>query len=94
MRIHSFKTVNKNGEGNYYGGFNLNNQVADGLDKDFGDLNESSLKSAVNYISSGVYGRAGNTVDKTPKETPEVKAGNAILDEPSFKGSIDTRRMK
>jgi len=90
----SFKTVNKNGEGNYYGGFNLNNQVADGLDKDWGDLNESSLKGAVSYISSGVFGRAGNTVDRTYKEIPEVKAGNTILDEPSFKGSIDTRRLK
>jgi hypothetical protein len=28
------------------------------------------------------------------QEDPAVKKSNAVLDEPSFKGAIDTRRMK
>jgi C-terminal processing protease CtpA/Prc len=51
----SFVTVNKSGEGNYYNGFSLNNQVADGLDKDWGDLSESAFASAVKFISTGAF---------------------------------------
>jgi len=51
----SFKTVNKNGEGNYFDGFALNNQVADGLDKDWGDINESAFASVLRYIGSGAF---------------------------------------
>jgi hypothetical protein len=88
----SFRTTNKNGEGSYFDGFPLNKQVADGLDKDWGDLNESSLASAVHYITNGSYPmQAGRT---RITEKPEVQNGNAVLDAPSFKGAIDTRRMR
>jgi hypothetical protein len=88
----SFRTTNKNGEGSYFDGFPLNKQVADGLDKDWGDLNESSLASAVHYITNGSYPmQAGRT---RIAEKPGVQNGNAVLDAPSFKGTIDTHRMR
>jgi C-terminal processing protease CtpA/Prc len=90
----SFRTVNKNGEGNYYNGLPLNNQVADGLDKDWGDTGESVLKNTISYISNGVFNRAASTEVKTFTESPAVKAGNVVLDRPAFKGVIDTRGMK
>ncbi|HEX2607367.1 MAG TPA: S41 family peptidase, partial [Flavisolibacter sp.] len=89
----SFRTTNKNGEGNYYNGLPLNSQVADGLDKDWGDLTESCLQNAVNYITTGAYRSqvAGGRGYQVPAE---IQSGNQVLDGPSFKGAIDTRRMK
>jgi carboxyl-terminal processing protease len=93
----SFRTTNKNGEGNYFNGIAVNSQVADGLDKDWGDVQESSLHSAISYITSGTFrsqaaGTRNNGVIYS--EQPEVKSGNNVLDAPSFKGTIDTRKFK
>jgi carboxyl-terminal processing protease len=88
----SFRTVNKNGEGNYFNGITINNQVADGLDKDWGDLTENSLASVFKYINTGGF-RARMDETTTPYvPNPRVVDGNKILDEPSFKGIIDTQR--
>jgi hypothetical protein len=87
--------VNKNGEGNYYGGLSLNNQVADGLDKDWGDREEASFASAVSYITTGVFRTAApGRINTLPQLSPAVVAGNATLDAPSFKGAIDVRHDK
>jgi len=85
----SFRTVNKNGEGNYFDGFALNNQVADGLDKDWGDINESAFASVLRYISSGAF-RLQQTEVYVPDQ--KVLAGNKILDQPFFKGAVDVMR--
>ena len=88
----SFRTTNKNGEGSYFGGLDLNKQVADGLDKDWGDLQESCLASVVNYIKNGAYlGQATRTAAITEK--PEVVRSNDIFARPAFKGTIDARRI-
>jgi carboxyl-terminal processing protease len=88
----SFLTVNKNGEGNYYNGLSLNSQVADGLDKDWGDLGETSLASAISYITTGVF--RTTTPGQPVQVSPAVIEGNKTLDLPNFKGAIDTRGMK
>jgi carboxyl-terminal processing protease len=93
----SFRTTNSKGEGNYFNGIPVNSQVADGLDKDWGDIQESSLHSAINYITSGTFrsqaaGARNNGL--IYNEQPEVKSGNIILDKASFKGTIDTKRFK
>jgi hypothetical protein len=91
----SFLTVNKNGEGNYYGGLSLNNQVADGMDKDWGDLDEASLASTMSYITTGAFRMAApGRVTTIPQLSPEVVAGNKTLDAPNFKGAIDTRKLR
>ncbi len=86
----SFKTVNKNGESNYYNGFTPNAIVADGLDKDFGDVTEASLASAIKYITTGAFRYAA---DPAYIEHPQVTKGNEVLDEASFKGTISTRKI-
>jgi C-terminal processing protease CtpA/Prc len=84
----SFRSTNKNGQGNYFDGMSLNNQVADGLDKDWGDVTESCLQSALSNITTGVYKTAA------ARETLEIKSVNDVLSAPEFKGAIDTRRRK
>jgi hypothetical protein len=87
----SFRTTNKNDEGNYFNGIALNAQVADGLDKDWGDLSESLLSAAVNYSISG-SARLGTT--SIYSENSEVKNANAILSEPFFKGAVEPGKIK
>lgn len=84
----SFRSTNKNGEGNYFDGIALNSQVADGLDKNWGDVTESAFASVVKYVSTGTFRMASTD---PYKESPQVSAGNKVLDN-SFKGMIDTKR--
>lgn len=90
----SFRTTNKNNEGSYFGGLALNNQVADGLDKDWGDLNESCLKSAVSYITTGAFRTMSTSENSILRAQSDVKVGNQILDAPAFKGAVDTRKYR
>lgn len=83
----SFKFVNKNGEGDYYNGFAVNAQVADGLDKDWGDVNEASLASAIRNITTGLY--RGGQEQQSYTEEPAVNNGNNKLDAPSLKITVD-----
>ena len=84
----SFKTVNGNGEGNYYNGIPVNAAVADGLDKDWGDPDEASLASAVRNILSGSY--RTNTNEPAYKESSSISSGNKELDASSIKMTIGT----
>jgi carboxyl-terminal processing protease len=83
----SFRTVNKNGEGNYFDGFALNNQVADGLDKDWGDVNESAFASVLRYVSSGAF-----RLQAMEQPSEQVVSANKALDQPFFKGTVDVMR--
>lgn len=85
----SFKTTNKNGEGNYYNGIATNAQVADGLDKDWGDINEASLAGAIRNITTGVY---RGQDQETYRENGQVSLGNEKLNEPLLKITIDSRK--
>jgi C-terminal processing protease CtpA/Prc len=89
----SFFTVNKSGDGHYFSGMSLNNQVADGLDKDWGDREETSLASAINYITTGTFRTAvpGRT---SPQPSQQVLDANKVLDAPNFKGAVDTRSLR
>lgn len=89
----SFFTVNKAGNGHYFNGIELNHQVADGLDKDWGDREETSLASAIRYISSGSF-RTGVPGTASPQANPQVLNANKKMDETNFKGAVDTRGMR
>lgn len=82
----SFRSTNKNGEGNYFDGLALNNQVADGLNKDWGDVNESALKSVLQFAGTGAF--RTQSMDQY-KENVQVVSGNKVLDEPFFKGMVE-----
>lgn len=87
----SFRSTNKNGEGNYFNGLDLNSQVDDGLDKDWGDITETSLQSAIKNITTGAYRVAAI---QAQAETFKVQTVNDVLAAPEFKGAIDLRKRK
>lgn len=89
----SFRTTNKNNEGSYFNGLPLNSQVADGLDKDWGDVNESSLARALQYISTGSFGASGDLNPRAAIQY-ELQQSNSILNKYSFKGSIGNQVTK
>lgn len=79
----SFKTTNSANEGSYFNGFAVNAQVADGLDKNWGDVNENMLASAINNITNGNYLRAPVYVEPT-----NIANGNRKLEEPLLKITV------
>lgn len=81
----SSRTINKNGEANYYNGFQLDYTVADGLNKDWGNVEETSLASALKYITTGSFRLQGT---EAFRQAPEVVNGNKMIDAPQFKGAI------
>jgi C-terminal processing protease CtpA/Prc len=85
----SFKTVNKNGEGNYYNGFTVNTRARDGVDANWGETNEACLAAALNLIS----GTAGRTMTSTNDLITEVNEDDR-LNRNQFKGTIDPRGFK
>lgn len=87
----SFRTANKNGEGSYFNGLPLNNQVADGLDKDWGDAKESSLASALEYVTTGSFGVQGDLHPRAANQSSELIRSNSILNKHSFQGTVDDR---
>ena len=89
----SFRTLNKNGEGNYFNGLAVNNQVMDGLDKGWGDVNERCLASALRYITTGSYARL-MAPDSREGLTTEVEQGNNGLGRLRFKGSVVKEKLR
>lgn len=87
----SFRSTNSAGQGNYFDGMALDNTVADGLDKNWGDITEASLASVLKYIGTGSF-RLRST--DTYQPNPIVDESNDILSSPEFKGAIDTRRLR
>lgn len=83
----SFRTLNSRGEGNYFTGITVNAQVADGLDADWGDRNESCLASALRNISIGRYKSQTLAAQQLP--STEVMEGNKALELPFLKLTID-----
>lgn len=81
----SIRSTNKNGDGNYFNGFTPDSHVGDGITQDWGDITETSLASAIKYITTGAF-----RLSSTPAyvEEPQVKSGNAILQAHNFKGTI------
>jgi carboxyl-terminal processing protease len=87
----SFRSTNKNGQGNYFNGIQLHSQAADGLDKDWGDLSETALQKVTGFITTGTY--PAQSINNLGAQQPAaVREGNIILDRPNFKGSIDPRK--
>lgn len=90
----SSRSTNKLGSGNYFNGFAVDSKVADGLDKDWGDLDESCLKQAVRYVTTGSFnGRMdGRGKDQYVAPSPQLKAANTFIAKDEFRGMIDPRK--
>ncbi|HEY0432590.1 MAG TPA: S41 family peptidase [Chitinophagaceae bacterium] len=55
----SFRTINSAGNADYYTGFAPDNLAPDGVNKDWGDVTEPSLASAIKFITTGSFRLAG-----------------------------------
>ncbi len=51
----SFRTYNRNNQGDYYSGFTPDQKMYDGVDKNWGDQTEDCLYAALYYINNGNY---------------------------------------
>ena len=71
----SFKVINDNGEGEYFGGFPADALVADDITRPFGDPQEARLKEALNFVGTGSFTVAGGarTASPTARKANELK---------------------
>lgn len=86
----SFRSVNKNGEGNYFNGLQPDATVSDGLDKSWGDTEENCLASALHYISSGSFSR----ISGREQQDMLIEPGNVKLGARKFRGAVDKRLLE
>jgi carboxyl-terminal processing protease len=84
----SFRSTNGVGSGNYFNGIAVDKEVADGLNKDWGDTNESSLNSVLGYIANGVFASAPVTPGLNSVIESQRKAGNLKMNGKDFKGAV------
>jgi hypothetical protein len=68
----------------------LTTRAGDGIDKDWGDKNETALASILNGFSTGSLRNNSNAV----VADPSVEAINDKLSQREFKGTIDTRGLQ
>lgn len=85
----SFRTINKNNQGNYFNGMTVDANVNDGLDKNWGDIEEACLASALHYISTGSY----SNVSPRQQTDELLEYSNDVLN-PRFKGAIEQRKFR
>jgi C-terminal processing protease CtpA/Prc len=80
----SFRTTNGQNQGNYFNGIQVDKQVADGLDKDWGDTNETALAATLTHIGTGSFGVVPglNSVIETQKAEVNKRFSR------SFKGTV------
>jgi len=89
----SFRSTNKNGQGNYFSGFSVDSQQPDGLDKDWGDINETAFASVLKYVGTGSFTRTTEVPGAANiSVTPQIINSNQKLDVKSFKGAVLSSR--
>jgi hypothetical protein len=91
----SFRSTNKNGQGSYFSGIPVDGQAADGLDKNWGDKSETAFASVLNYIGTGSFSLPSERAAiRSREEVNLINSGNNRFEENSFKGAIETRKLK
>lgn len=85
----SFRSVNKNNEGNYFNGLPVSANVNDGLDKNWGDTEEACLASTLHYISTGSY----SNISPRQESDELLQENNGALNK-RFKGAIEQRKFR
>lgn len=93
-----FESKNSRGEGGYYSGITPDYAIPSAAPmKDFGDLNEPSLKAAYSYITAGGFTSSVNTTSSVLNTglRPLEERGAKQLRNSEFKGMIEDRiRLK
>jgi carboxyl-terminal processing protease len=84
----SFRSTNSNGDGNYFDGIAVDKEVEDGLDKDFGDVDELQLKSVLAHVNTGSFGYAGHGTALNSTLATQLNQVNRKLVGKSFVGAV------
>ena len=92
----SFKTVNSAGNADYYNGFAPDKAAPDGVNKNWGDVSEPSLASALRYISTGNF-RSSNVqssslVERQMRIQKQLQPLTERLEEKKFSGMFIEKR--
>lgn len=85
----SFKTVNSAGNADYYTGFAPNKTAPDGVNKNWGDVTEPSLASALKFISSGTFrttAAAEQQYSRQMESQLQLKPLNSEVEKNQFSG--------
>ncbi len=85
----SFRSVNKNNEGNYFNGLAVEANVNDGLDKNWGDVEEACLASVLHYISTGSY----SNISPRQQSDMLLEKNNDLLNR-RFRGAIEQKKFR
>jgi carboxyl-terminal processing protease len=89
----SFKTINSAGNADYYSGFAPDKIEPDGVNKNWGDVNEPSLAAALKYITSGSFDRlSAESVNVQRRAMNETKPINRAVDRNKFVGMFIERK--
>lgn len=88
----SSRTTNKNGVGNYYKGFAPEKLMNDGIDRNWGDINEKCLGAAISFITTGTYTTGAPTGQLATEGARMPEFQNEMLNTHRFKGAIETIR--
>lgn len=79
----SFRSTNGQNQGNYFNGIAVDQLVSDGLDKDWGDTQETALASVLSYIGTGSFTNGGLNSVLEKQKVAENKWLNR-----NFKGAV------
>ena len=82
----SFKTVNSAGSADYYNGFAPDYAAPNGVNRNWGDVNEPGLAAALRYISTGSFGRYSAEMQSRVKAMKQTRALNLSLSDKKFSG--------
>ncbi len=85
----SFKTINSAGNADYYSGFAPDKLSPDGVSKNWGDVTEPSLASALKYINTGSFRETfqrGQRYKTEMKMQKQLEPGNRQLENHHFNG--------
>lgn len=87
----SFRTINRNNEANYYNGFIPDYTSPDGLDRNWGDVDEACLSRAIRFITTGSWARIAPGDSKLLDEQLQLRKVNAQMDATHFSGMVGSR---
>ncbi len=94
----SFKTVNSAGSADYYDGFAPDKLMADGIWYNWGDTQEYCLATALNYISTGSFGRKANLSDAKTRQMyslqKQLEPGRKKIAQNKFSGMFVEKNIK
>ncbi|MES1218812.1 MAG: S41 family peptidase [Bacteroidota bacterium] len=90
----SFRTINSAGNADYYSGFAPDKLMTDGVDKDWGDVNEPCLAEALKYISTGSFRIFNNdNMSSLRKDAQDqMKPVQKMLESKKFSGMFKENR--